>query len=909
MPAIIINNSPNIASLDEKIVADLCGGIFYVDITPSVWIGTGYNNVMGASVQIINPYNVAIKNYPTSGYDIYSPMTDVIEVDVPTQAGNYQYGQYAISVQLTDANGTIYTISKQVNICAPNPLNKTVKYGSLSALLNGSCKNGAFYIITDTVPAYGGVISNSQVNAFTLEYPTSSGKSVLSTTIGSFSDVLFEGVYKWKGTICANYNIGDNVSVKVNYQVYKEKNIKCVLDETCLAAAFSNLNSQINSDCTDAEKEQTQATLVQAMALIKNIELLVDSGLDASDYIDQLEDVLGCVCTCNCAVGTPIINNSPNKDFNITGCGFTKTTVGLTDTYTFDPSNLYIVAVNPNGGVLTVTAPVLSDCTQTQTFSFNIAAAYTQIKALINNSTEYNYWASIINKSWDSLDVSCLGYNSGTWATLTYSQRSQIIFNKLCAGGGCSAIISTNSTNSSASNVVASWTNVSGVYEVLAYLDGEFYGSVLAPISTFTFLGAADGASHTYELVAKCTNGAVGYTLTGNFTYYGCPTIAYPTVTSNNVTSSSCPYDLTALVNTLPMGITAEWHNLNNTNNLSLVSDPSSAIGGIYYVFAKNSDGCYSTGTQVILTCTGGSGCSAPQTLIVEDITSGYRVRFQSAAFPPPLNSYTVKRRLASAPDISGSYTTIGTPTWNASVNRWEILDNTGTDNTLYVYRAISNCTSSAPYADYTFANITCPAVTLTPAETELGYSFTNSGGEIDKYEVKLYDTTGTTLIHTDTWTPSFANPITGTFLYLTSGVAYKVRLRVYIGTYYLDCAFYSTATTGAFTFDIPTNNSSDISLTSLLVNGSSITLLGQSGGLPVGTGATRYSTDDLGATPASVYIAWTAANPTQHISLLDTNGSLVHCIDVSADGNYTFLNVDLTGTSPVTLQIEDGGC
>src|SRR6185503_14988704 len=130
MPATNITNSANIASLDSKIVVDECAGNFYTDITPSIWIGTGYNNVLGASVQIVNPYGVIIKNYPTSGYDIYPPMSSVVTVAIPTQAGNYQYGQYSVNVQLTDANGNVYTVSKQLTICAPNPQNKTVKYGS-----------------------------------------------------------------------------------------------------------------------------------------------------------------------------------------------------------------------------------------------------------------------------------------------------------------------------------------------------------------------------------------------------------------------------------------------------------------------------------------------------------------------------------------------------------------------------------------------------------------------------------------------------------------------------------------------------------------------------------------------------------------------------------------------------------
>src|SRR5690606_6060541 len=130
------------------------------------------------------------------------------------------------------------------------------------------------------------------------------------------------------------------------------------------------------------------------------------------------------------------------------------------------------------------------------------------------------------------------------------------------------------------------------------------------------------------------------------FNYYGCPYIAPPTVSVNNVSGADCPYDLTALVSALPAGITAEWHNLNNTLATSLVSDATNVADGTYFVFGKNSDGCYSLGTQVVVSCSSATNCSAPQTLIAEKITGGVRIRFQSAAFPPPLNSYTVRRRL-----------------------------------------------------------------------------------------------------------------------------------------------------------------------------------------------------------------------------------------------------------------------
>lgn len=795
--------SVNIATLDSHIIADLCAGIFYTDLSPSVFIGTGSNNILGASLKVTNPYGVVIKNFPTSGYDIYPPLTDVIELTVPTQVNNYQYGSYVFEVQLTDADSTVYTLTKTVSICAPDAKNKTRKYGTLSATIDGNCKDGKVSISADTVPTYKGKISDSQVNDFSLEYPTGSGLAKLEDiSIDSFTATLFEGVYKFEGTICADYNLGDNVYVKVNYRIKREKNIRCLLDESCIYAKLAQLNTQVQSDCTDAEKIETQSIIINTLRLVKTIEIAGNAGFDASDYIDELESLLGCVCTCNCADGTPIINNSPSGDFLIEGCNVIKTIVDLTTHYQIDNYE-YIIEVTDNGGALTITAPELINndedlpCTKRQIITFNIAPIYSQIKNQIVNSTEYNFWSSIINNSISGLDGTCLGYTSEQWAALTFSGKMQAIINKVCNGANCEAEISDNETTSIASNVTVTWSNNTDVFEVAVYMDDILQSVVLSPTEEYIIVGAADGNAHTYKLIAKCSNGSIGNVLNGNFTYFGCPLIAVPVVSSSNVPDATCPYDLTALVETLPIGVTSEWHNLNNTLASSLTATPNSASDGVYFVFAKDSNGCYSLGTQVILVCSSATNCSAPQNLIVEAIDGGFRARFQGAQFPPPSNSYTVKRRLTSDPDISGSYTTIGTPTWNASVNRWEILDATAVDFTSYTYRAISNCASSAPYVDYIFANIDCPVVTLTPSDTVIDYEFENVGGEVDKYEVSIYNEDGITLIHTDTWLPVFSNPVGGTFFYLAAGTNYAVKLKIFIDDYSVECPLVSTTTTG----------------------------------------------------------------------------------------------------------------
>lgn len=76
-----ITSSPNIATLQSKIIVDLCAGQLYVDISPSVWIGGGDQNVLGAKVQVTNPLGVVIKPYP-SGYDVTPETSGGVEAIV-----------------------------------------------------------------------------------------------------------------------------------------------------------------------------------------------------------------------------------------------------------------------------------------------------------------------------------------------------------------------------------------------------------------------------------------------------------------------------------------------------------------------------------------------------------------------------------------------------------------------------------------------------------------------------------------------------------------------------------------------------------------------------------------------------------------------------------------------------------
>lgn len=805
MPGVPSTGSTNVAIVDSHIIASLCDGKFYIDSSPTIYIGSGEENVLGANVEILNPYGIVVKPYGANyeiAPDLSGGMDAVIAFNIPTTAGNYQYGKYTVNVKLFDADGNSWVVTKYVTLCVSDKNNKTRNYGSLSAQLNGSCTLGKLFVLVDGVPTYNGAIAESQALTGTLEYPTSSELAPLAITTGNFSVTLFEGVYKLTGEICATYNLGDNVYQKVKYKIKREKNIRCLIDKCCVLAKLVELHQRIGTDCTDEEKSETYSIAVDALRLLEMAELSAHCGEDPSEFISDLEALLGCKCTCNCAEGTPIIGTDPSADVVIEGCNVESSENGNTTTYTINNYE-YKVEIAENGGALVVSSGTLEDCVVTQVITFDISTVYAQIKGLASQSgtvgnAEADFWASVVNKSLRDIDPLCLGISNLQWQALTFKAKWDAVLTKICACcGTCDSTI-TNviipaTHTGSANDIKITWQGTAYSYEV--WLDGVLVTTILTSAwasSTYSciFVGANDNQEHTYLIVSKCSNGNVGQVAggdsdSGTFKFLGCPDIA-PTVLISLTeylggysVNGDCPYDLNSLVDG-GNPLTVEWHTANDTTAATLVSNPAKVSGGVYYAFNKDADGCFSPGTRVNLICSSETSCTAPQNLTIGVFgASNFFIQFQSAAYPPPANSYSVYRRLATDPDTGGSYTLIGTPVWNASLNRWVIDDLSAVNNTAYIYKAESNCASTTPGIQNSYVNAICPSNTLTPGETTVGYSFTPVANATSIL-VEIFDSTGTVLIHTDTHNPAFPNPVTGTFEYLSAETTYKVRIKLY---------------------------------------------------------------------------------------------------------------------------------
>jgi hypothetical protein len=161
--------------------------------------------------------------------------------------------------------------------------------------------------------------------------------------------------------------------------------------------------------------------------------------------------------------------------------------------------------------------------------------------------------------------------------------------------------------------------------------------------------------------------------------------------------------------------------------------------------------------------------------------------------------SQNVQYKLSSSPTWI-TFSTVGGSATTETVTGLQ-------DNLLYNFRIVTQCGGGtpAPSTVITKINIVCPTVTVTSTSTTVSYSFSEIGGDVDGYVVKLFNTAGT--VEVGSSTPTGTATRTGTFTGLTASSVYKVRVIPSAGTITkTDCAFTNATTAAPPVCSIPTN-------------------------------------------------------------------------------------------------------
>lgn len=770
MPKIIAGSS-NISVLESRLHADQCEGKLKVDVTPSTLIGGGAANVLGVKVRVKNPLGIVIRDFG-SDYDILPPLTGEFAINIPTVASKYQAGVYLITVELTDSDAKKYTLEKPVEVCVIESV--------LSASIKGICIRGIVSVLVNQPPVYKGKIASSKSADLVLSFPTNSGVDSKEITVTNFSDLLFEGVYQVKGTICAFYNLGDNVFASVLYRVFADKDIKCGLDESCFLLQLKTIHDQLSSGCVASERERLTLITVDALRLYKTAELAIQNGDDASEYISELEDLLGFKCTCNAIPGTPFIGSPlAGSSTIINGCGVTHSQDGLTTTYTIDNYEYIIEVEDNNDGMLSIGPSVVVDgeCIKKQIILLDKAKVYQSVLGQATENAED--WAEVINDTFSEVP-SCFDLVQQDWDSLTLNQKFALIYAKLCSVASCSGQISGINSSVHGRDVTITFTMVR-VLMADVYLDDTFVTSVLGTATGVTIEGAADGILHQVKVYTKDVNGRYCANGAASFRYFACVTVAPPQLTSNSVSDAQCPFDLTSLLPVpLPSGFSVEWYDDQDRRPGSRVSDPVRVQDGHYFAFYKNAEGCYSVGTRVLVSCATHLSCTAPQNLsAVPTFDGNALIRFDSAAYPPAGNEYTVRRRLFTDPDDTGSYITLPAPIYNMGLDKWEVIDNNSpADNTLYVYMAESNCGATSPRTSAQFSFVVCPHLTFTVSGNAFLTSFLSTGGNVTRYRVRYVNSVTGEQILPYLFNAPFSGPIA------VEGVNVYESYNIYVDVY-----------------------------------------------------------------------------------------------------------------------------
>lgn len=144
-----------------------------------------------------------------------------------------------------------------------------------------------------------------------------------------------------------------NLKFKLSYS----KEIRCGINQCSIYPRLVALRDELDGECTAEERINTTETILEALNLIKLIDLGIECGEDISSYVTELSNLLNISEEDITAVE---INANPATDFTVEGCNVVKETIGLTDKYTINNYE-YVVDVSENGGVVTAAEATTED--------------------------------------------------------------------------------------------------------------------------------------------------------------------------------------------------------------------------------------------------------------------------------------------------------------------------------------------------------------------------------------------------------------------------------------------------------------------------------------------------------------------------------------------------------------------
>lgn len=311
-----INNSPDISNLSVKVTWDLSG------VLPLILLE---NLSEGNNLSAVDYAFTAIS--PTTTYIHQGNIDDPDESGIWSEAtlsdawprpfNQIEWGLYQFFVTAKDSEGNIFTAPVQEkNICRPTgnfPDSKTT-YGLGSVLVQTKCEQARIYFQDTTNTSYKGITGTVGSSVLRVNFPMDNTGTVPSPfQINYFSSAMVPITYSGKGyqflyTSIYDYDLGDEVHVRIKYLLNDTFSVWCNIDLMPLICEYQKLIDSVeNGSCGDVNEANRKLMLINpkfSLVIIGIFQPL--TGIDVPEVIEEIKEIGGFDCDC-CSAASGVL--------------------------------------------------------------------------------------------------------------------------------------------------------------------------------------------------------------------------------------------------------------------------------------------------------------------------------------------------------------------------------------------------------------------------------------------------------------------------------------------------------------------------------------------------------------------------------------------------------------------------
>jgi hypothetical protein len=378
------------------------------DTTDYAGAGIPLTGVKGV-FEITSPSSVVVYNNTTfgAGSDIVRNISafNAITIPLPNLSNQApENGVYTIvyTVQITDGVNPTYTLTQT------NSYNFTYTAPTVAIVAQADCISPLITGQDDTEYIVDGV-QPSVTRTFTLDYPSGSGESPISTSSATITTGrVFTGTQTFTVSSVLLYTFSDGHTVADTVTGAKGILVDCQLVcklYCCLKTLYNRKENARASNQTLFQSLERQ--FEEVMSIMQLLFVAIDCGKqnDANTYLNKIEQIAECSDDCGCNDGTPqLVNGLGPQNVNVVvdSCGtpitVTPVTAGGITTYTvcFDANlvtkinNSYNTVVVAGTGMSVVDSGVVNGV---RTFTVNSTAAAAQNRCEFRCRLEFSNFA------------------------------------------------------------------------------------------------------------------------------------------------------------------------------------------------------------------------------------------------------------------------------------------------------------------------------------------------------------------------------------------------------------------------------------------------------------------------------------------------------------------------------------